>query len=463
MARRTTIGLLSVCIIGVALFAPGLWSHDVWHPLEPMYAQIAHEIVASGNWLTLRCNGEPYYNKPPVFFWLEAISIKAFGLRTISVRLPSFVLGVGSLVLCYFIARRLSINPVMSSLILATSWGFARAAQRTTLDGTLTFLLLLAFYLYLVSDEAKRCGWAYSIGALFAACVAVMVKGPVALLFLACAIFPFLIWRRQWRRVLHWKWLVAILVIGGVAGTWLVALSRLEGDQFIKTLLGREVASRLGGSWERAKPIYHYVIAFPRDFLPWSIFFPMAAAYAWKRRDEKAFQLLLSFATVFVILTLVPARSNRYIIPLYPVAAMIVAAYFSADEGRAWRVKWFKALVGVTAVGILVYSLTYYPDRNPRKSPKPLAMFLKARGATAEDILWYRGYEEGVAFYAGFPHMRVAGDVDSLEQHPHKWLIVRDEHVQDLVDASEPVRRFRIGRKRYQVFRTDQPPGEETP
>lgn len=428
-----------------------------------MYAEIAHEIVESGNWLTLRINGEPYYNKPPVFFWLEALCIKAFGLRTASVRLPSLLLGVGSLVVCYFIAKRLSIDPLMSSLILATSWRYTRACQRTTMDITLTFFVLLAFYLYLVSIQAQRRGWAYSLGAALAVCVAMMVKGPVVLLVLTCAIFPHLLWQRRWKEVLHWKWLVAVFIIACVGGAWLLALTHLEGEQFIKTLLGREIASRFSPGWGRHKPIYQYLIAFPRDFMPWIIFFPMAIAHAWKHRNQKVFQLLLWFAAMFIILTMIPARSDRYIIPLYPVAAMIVAAYLSTKKNWSWRSPRFRIIVGVTAVGLLCYSLTYYPHRNLRKSPRPLAMFLKAEGATQEDILWYRAYEPGVAFYAGFPKMRVVKEINSLDEYPHVLLIARKDALPEVVDGIPPVKQFRIGRKRYAVFRTDQPGGAKTP
>ena len=460
---RKTTGLLITCVAGIVLFAPGLWSCDLWSPREPMYAEIGHEIAASGNWLNLRVNGEPYYNKPPVFFWLETLCIKAFGLQTASVRLPSFVLGVGGLVLCYLIARRLGIDPLMSSLILATCWRFPRASQRANLDVPLVFFMLLAFYLYLVSLEANRRGWAYSLGAALAACAAMMVKGPVALLLLGCAIFPRLLWHGRWKEVLHWKWLVAVLIIACAGGAWLLALTRLEGEQFINTLLGREVASRFSADWERPKPIYHYFTAFTRDFIPWIIFFPMALAHAWKHRDQKVFEVFLWFATVFIILTLIPARSVRYIIPLYPVAAMFVAAYLSDRKAWSWRTPRFRAIVGLTAIGLLCYSVAYDPHRNLKKSPMPLVSFLEAEGATQEDVLWYRSYEPGVAFYAGFPKMRVVQEMSSLDEHPHVLLIAKEDALPEAINGVPPVKRFRIGRKRYAVFRTDQPGAAKTP
>ena len=63
MTRKTICELALVCAVGAMLFGPGLWNRDLWHPLEPNYAQIAHEVVARGSWLPLHLNGEPYYRK----------------------------------------------------------------------------------------------------------------------------------------------------------------------------------------------------------------------------------------------------------------------------------------------------------------------------------------------------------------------------------------------------------------
>ena len=444
-----------MCIVGAVLFSPGLWNRDLWHPLEPRYAQAAHEMVANNNWLTLTLNGAPYYNKPPVFFWLEAVCIKAFGLQTASVRLPSLLLGIGGLVLCYLIARRLGINPLISSLVLATSWAYVTTCQRTTIDITLSFLILLAFHFYLLSTEAGRRGWVYFVAAMLVAGVSVLTKGPVALLVLGCALLPHLVWQRKWREVFHWKWLAGFLLIACVGLPWILLIARREGGEFINIMIGREVVSRLGAGWTRPKSFFLYFLGFPRGFMPWFFYFPLAVVAACKRRDEQAFRVFLWFATAFAVFTLIPAKSNRYIIPLYPAAAMVVGAYLSRKVTWAWKNLGFKALVAATAAACLVWSVTYPPHRNKVKSPKPLAMFLKAQGAAQDDVVWLDPCEQGVSYYAGYSQVRSEPELSSLEQYPGAWIIASTNNVPKLLEKLEPVRRFRIGRKQYLVFKLE--------
>ncbi len=502
--RRTAAELALVCLAGAVLFGPGLWNRDLWHPMEPAYAQIAHEMVVSGNWVDLTRNGEPYYNKPPFIFWLEGLGIKAFGLHTASVRLPSVIFGIGTLVLTYLVARRFGINPVLASFVLASGWAYCLASQRATIDVTLGFLILLAFYLYLLSVQPGPRGWACGVGAAFAVALAVLAKGPVALLWIACAVLPYLIWRRRWREILHWKWLIGGLIVAGIGLTWLLVLRHDEGSRFYKVVFGREIAGRFDPDSDKAVGPLFYVQEFVGGFVPWILYFPAAVVLVWKRRNEEVLQLLLWFATTFVVFTLVPAKAGRYIVPLFPTAALLVAAYLTDRDSRIGLVAiWGYALLAVGAVvgaavkepaalpysaafgafvlafavagiilwprlrsralimvamaALLALSTTFIPYRNAAKSPKPLALFLNSQGAKQEDLVWVRSYEAGVAFYGGYTKMLSVSRLDSLGEYPHAFVIATSSYVKGHPTAfggEQPVGRFAVGRSDYLVFRT---------
>jgi 4-amino-4-deoxy-L-arabinose transferase-like glycosyltransferase len=502
--RQTTTELVLVCLAGAAMFMPGLWNRDLWHPLEPGYAQTASEMVKSGNWVALTRNGKPYYNKPPLFFWLEALGVKAFGLRTAAVRLPAVVLGIGTLVLTYLIAGCFRIDPLASSLVLATAWRYGLSCQRVSIDITLCFLVLLAFYLYLRSIEPGGHGWPYAAGAAVAAALGVLAKGPVALLWLACAIFPYLIWRRKWREVFHWKWCVGVLIVASIAISWLLIVGHHEGSGFYKVILGRELAKRFDPDAEEAAGPLFYVIRFPTSFLPWFLYFPFAVALAWKRRNEPSFQALLWFAASFVGFSLVPVKMSRYIVPLLPAGALLVGAYLTGRDSRAglvalwgyaagavalmvgtifvepaalgyslalgipalacsiaglllWPRLGFKALMIVAMVVFLLYSLTIIPYRNRTKSPRPLAEFLNSQGAAQDDVVWVRSYQAGVAFYGGYTSMRRVDKLDSLNDYAHAYVIATSDYVRDhpaAFGSVQPLRTFSMDSNVYLVFKT---------
>jgi len=502
--NRTTIELLLVCLAGAAMFMPGLWNRDLWHPLEPGYAETASEIVKSGNWLQLTRNGRPYYNKPPLFFWLEALGVKAFGLRTAALRLPSVILGIGALVLTYLIARRLGINPLASSLVLATAWTYDLSCQRANIDVTLCFLVVLAFYLYLLSAEQGRHAWLCAVGAAVAAALGVLAKGPVVLLWLGCAIFPYLMWRKKWKQVFHWKWCIALLIVAAIALSWLFLVGRLEGPRFYQVILGRELGKRFDPDAESAVGPLFYVVRFPISFLPWFLYFPFAIALAWRRRNQPSFQVLLWFAASFLAFSLVPVKMSRYIVPLLPAAALLVGAYLTERDNRIglvalwayaagavalmvatvfrepaalgysfalgipalacsivglllWPRLRFKALVIVAAVTFLAYSVTIIPYRNKAKSPRPLAEFLNSQGATGGDIVWVEKYEAGVAFYGGYTRMRQVETLESLNDYPHAYIITTSEFVKKhptVFGSAQPLRTFHMDANEYLVFKT---------
>jgi 4-amino-4-deoxy-L-arabinose transferase-like glycosyltransferase len=503
-AKRPAVELALVCLAVVAIFVPGLWNRDLWHPLEPAYAQIAYEMVASGNWLDLTRNGEPYYNKPPLIFWLEGLAIEAFGRHTASVRLPSMVFGMGTLLLTYLIARHFGINPLISSLVLASSWAYSLTCQQATIDVTLCFLILLAFYLYLQSGEPGRRSWTWGVGAALAVALAVLAKGPVALLCVACAVLPYAVWRRRWKEIVHWKWLAGGLIVAAIAVTWLLVMRRHEGAAFYKVVFGRELGGNFDPESKAARSLLYYLADFPSGFVPWILYFPAAVVLAWERRNESVLQVLLWFATTLVAFSLVPAKAGRYIVPLFPAAALLVGAYLTDRDSRLglvalwgyaalavgvvvgsavaipaalpysaafgafvlafavlglilWPRIGSRALVMVAMAALFALSTTLIPYRNQTKSPRPMARFLNSQGAKQEDIVWVCSYEAGVAFYGGYTKMTRVTELDSLEAYPHAFVIAEPDYVKEHSTAFGTARllgRFQIGTPYYLVFKT---------
>ena len=245
--------------------------------------------------------------------------------------------------------------------------------------------------------------------------------------------------------------------------------------------------------------------------MPWIVFLPGAIWHAWKCRAEPLFQILLWFAAGFVVFSLIPTKANRYILGLYPPMAILVGAYLASwvrDPARGsaavrwlsvgtlavcaiggaamvagnqagarwgqyglhlglpalgagiiglllWRRLGVKALVGVAACLGIAASVIYFPLRNAEKSPRPLATFLNGAHAAPENVVWYRSYEPGVAYYAGFPVMPCVNELASLGEHPGKLIIAakRDAAARPEVFGDvKPVGSFRLGREEYEVY-----------
>src|SRR5574337_248669 len=115
---------------------------------EGLYAGIAGEMGRRREFFDLTYQGEPYFNKPPLFFWLLNFSASIWGDNEIALRLPGSLAAVGTIMLTYVLAARLmsSTAGFWAALVVATSHVFLWYGRRVLFDSTLTFLVTLALF-----------------------------------------------------------------------------------------------------------------------------------------------------------------------------------------------------------------------------------------------------------------------------------------------------------------------------
>lgn len=126
---------------------------------EAWYGSIAREIVKTGDWIHLKWNGLPFYDHPPVGFWLMAISYKLFGITELSTRFPSAILGLFTIILLYLIAFNLfgkrSIGFAAASILGTSVWYLIRV-RSGNLDSIFAFFYILTIYISLKSSKDFR-------------------------------------------------------------------------------------------------------------------------------------------------------------------------------------------------------------------------------------------------------------------------------------------------------------------
>ncbi|MFQ5957344.1 MAG: ArnT family glycosyltransferase, partial [Candidatus Brocadiales bacterium] len=103
--RLYPIILVLLCL---TLYIPNLGGRDLWCGRETLYAEIARETLLDGHWFVPYFNGEIYYNKPPLYFWLIAlVSIPVGDVTEFTLRLPSALSALGTVLVVYFLGKRL--------------------------------------------------------------------------------------------------------------------------------------------------------------------------------------------------------------------------------------------------------------------------------------------------------------------------------------------------------------------
>ncbi|MBV8055380.1 MAG: glycosyltransferase family 39 protein, partial [Deltaproteobacteria bacterium] len=185
------LAIIFLLTLGVAVLAKNIDEAPLIDWDEATYAEVAHEAVSNNSYLNFTFNGQSYVKKPPLLFWMMAASFKAFGESEFSARLPSVVMGVGTLLLMYAIAAadfgRLA-GLVAGTVPLGFFFFVARGGRECATDAPLIFFSTLAIFA-LGRARAHR-GWVLAAGV---ACgLALMSKGAAGLIPVSVAMIALL-------------------------------------------------------------------------------------------------------------------------------------------------------------------------------------------------------------------------------------------------------------------------------
>lgn len=316
------------------LFLPGAFYRDLWTPDEPRYAEIAREMVETGQWIVPHLNFEVYHDKPPLHFWLVALCAKLFGgFSTLAAMFPAFLAGTGTVLLTYMLGKRMfgnNLTGFLGGIVLATGAEYLALSSMGRMDAPLTFFETVSIYCFWQWHiDQKR---AYLVPFYIGIGLAVLTKGPVALLPLVAALI-YLAVSRQGGKVRRMGLGLGLLGVAAMTAAWLVPAAIIGGEAYWKEILGRQIFGRVYNSWSHKDVFYYYFEHFPWGFMPWFVLLiPAVIRYAKDRSERTSIQtkfLVTWFLTIFIFFTLISGKREVYILPLYPACALFVAKYLA--------------------------------------------------------------------------------------------------------------------------------------
>lgn len=323
---------LCSCILFVNI---GGW--ELYNPDEPRYAQIAREMMKTGNYIVPRLGAELYAHKPPLFFWLITLcSLPRNGVDSFSARLPSAVAALGVILITYLLGRMLfdPLTGFLAGLILFTGIEFFWLSTRAHIDMTLTFWITLAQFLFYCGYVRGQNGRYLYACAFFCTGLAILTKGPVGLIIPLLTISLFLAIRREFSRFRDLKPGTGLLIAAGTAAIWLIPACIMGGAEYSRNILFKETFGIIKNSFSHREPFYFFLMHFPKDFMPWIFFIPAAVLYFWRRkRAGEPITILFPlvwFLGGFIFLSCISSKRNIYLLPLYPAAALMMAEFWCA-------------------------------------------------------------------------------------------------------------------------------------
>jgi len=288
---------------------------------EPRYADIGRAMARSGDWITPRLWGHPWFEKPPLLYWMIAVGFKLHAGPDLAPRLPVALLSVAFLAFFFIRVRSLWDGPVASyaTAILATSAGWLAFSHIAVTDLPLTAFFSAAVLLCLGTENEAAPGRDMALAAVCLA-LAVLAKSLVPLVLFAPVIFL------QFRRFVNGRSLLLVLLFAAIALPWYVLCGIKNGDEFWRVLFIEQQFGRFfGGSFSPAvphvQPWWFYCPAALLLLFPW---FPLLPVAARDFRDRRILTLMAVVLFGFVFFSASRNKLASYLLPLLPSTCILL-------------------------------------------------------------------------------------------------------------------------------------------
>ncbi|MDF2397284.1 phospholipid carrier-dependent glycosyltransferase [Pseudomonas sp. 3MA1] len=366
--RKALILLLGVSALILLL---GLGSRELWGP-ETRWANIALQMLQSGNYFDPYLKGAPYYDKPLPSYWLITASAWLMGgLGHWSLRLSSVLAAWLSIWLVYLIGERLfhKGTGLIAGWMLATTFYFAFWARVATADILTVCGVLASVWWYWRDPDDTRLS-RYTVFFLLLAATS-LLKGLIGFVLPGLILLPHLLSQGRWKRHLNLRLCLAV-VVSGLVYMVPFLLSHLYGTptygQSGLGLVFRENVVRFFDPFDHQGPIYTYLIYLPAYTLPWVPCWLLGlwvAVRHWRQLQPNERWLVWALGLLFLFFTASGSRRSYYVLPLVPFAQLLGAWWLNRHlqqkraSGKPSDRRWALGFASAAAVLLLVLGVAY--------------------------------------------------------------------------------------------------------
>jgi 4-amino-4-deoxy-L-arabinose transferase-like glycosyltransferase len=328
--RRRRAGWLLGIPAVLLLFFFGLTEAGLLGPDEPRYASIGREMARSGDWITPRLWGEPWFEKPALLYWMIGLGNLAKLGPELAPRLPVVLVSLGFLWFFHRFLRRefTSDAAFFSTVILGTSIGWLAFSHLAVTDLPMSACFAAAMLLGMRWRETGG-RWLLT-GAAILLGLAVLAKGLVPL---ALALPMLWLARKRWRELFHPLPVLAFLL---TAGPWYALCAWRNGSAFLGEFFWKHHFARLGeGVIHHTQPVWFYVPVLLAGLFPWTPLLALLARRSFFNDERRRFLLLwVAFGLVFF-----SAAANKlpgYLLPLFPAVAVLLGLALAEAKDARW-------------------------------------------------------------------------------------------------------------------------------
>ncbi len=358
---------LFIVLLGALLFLPFLGSVHLFDWDEINFAESAREMIVTGNYLDVQIDFKSFWEKPPLFIWLQVLSMKAFGVNEFAARFPNAMVGILSLLAFFNIGKKIYNTRFGLIWVLVYTGSvlpffYFKSGIIDPLFNLCIFLSIYQFYLFNNADENNKTKHII-LSALFNG-LGILTKGPVAFLIFGITVFIYMIIHKQYKEFLKFKVLALYtFVLAFVGGFWFI-LQILNGNYTViyDFVIYQIRLFQIEDAGHGGFPGYHFVILFFGVF-PASIF---AIRSMWFEKSGTDVQqnmkrwMLICFWVVLILFSIVNTKIVHYssmcYLPMGYLAALTIHRIF---ENEIKFTLWMK-LVLIAIAAVLGFSVALF-------------------------------------------------------------------------------------------------------
>lgn len=311
---------------------------------EALYARVVNDMLATGNWLYPQAYGEPYTHKPPLYFWLTAMTAHMTSDELIRYRLWSALFGIACTLLTFYLGRAMLSAEIgfIAALMLCMneSFLFFHSMREGTMESTLTFLALAAVFALwkLPSQGNPSHGWIIIGVAAGLMCMLKPLLGFMVLL-------PLIIHWQLFDAASNWKVrlsgpLLALLVCVLIFVPWHLLQWLQLGSEYFSSAFKANIFDRMTvgiDSRHVEGPLYYWIQTSNSSSM-FILFTPsLLMTLIWSRfgNNKRAFGLLAVTILFWMVgFSLSSSKRLWYIFPIFPLIALSIAASIVAVAAR---------------------------------------------------------------------------------------------------------------------------------
>jgi 4-amino-4-deoxy-L-arabinose transferase-like glycosyltransferase len=320
-----------------------LGNRALWEPDEGRYSEIPREMVTSGDYITPRLNGVKYFERPPLFYWMQAAAIKVFGLHEWSLRLSTATLALLGCMTIYLAGLRMFSRRAgfIAAVVLATNIYYYQMGRTISLDMPVTAFLTIGLLAFLLGTREppgrsrRMLMWTFYVSAA----LATLSKGLIGIIIPGMVIGAWVLLLNNWRLLREIHLPSGLLLFLLIAAPWHILVSVINPEFPAYYFINEHLMSLTTTIRRRYEPMWFFVPVLLVGLLPWiafllqSIRFSLPASWAARHEEKEALFLMLWAGLVFVFFSVSESKLVPHILPAFPPLALLIGRYLA----KAWR------------------------------------------------------------------------------------------------------------------------------